>query len=258
MASSSNLESKSYAILHILVIGAAGDSDDSSRGQLPSVENILEFQLRHPGRKCYFYFIDPVHIQCRSDMELFAQYHARGIAHCVVTLAFSFDTFRHRYRVGVDEEALFIDYANVASSEHDFVSRLGANANWHYLVPGCSGPRLNLENAYTRASRLPKYTIQSTAPIPAGLSPEYIRGIRQELDNILAYVRLLPAGEEHKSPPEWLVAQLGANRDVWHAAREQAYQALTAFFRINNIPDPDCTPVEKWYSLVNKIFKSAS
>jgi hypothetical protein len=237
--------------MHILVIGAAGNDRDASRGQLPAVENILAFMAQRPGQQCYFYFIDPEHANCRGDMEKFRLYHERGIAHCMVPRNFRFATFHSDYRVGRDEEAFFIDYANLAASEFDLITSLGVNPSWSYLCPGCAGPRLNLSEAYARARTIPQYTIQGSLPVPAGLSPEYLRGIRRELESLLTYVRLLPS-ERGRQPPEWLMDQVGRDPGTWSVMREQAHATLAHFFNANGIADPDCTPLDQWYTLVNR------
>jgi len=247
---------------HVFVIGSAGfDSYEGvpgSKGQLPSVDNLQEFMsIRAIDSKtpnhCYFYFIDPRHLEVKSDVIAMQAYQNANIPFSFVNRPFSWDTFRKSYRIESNDHVLMVDYANYSTSEYEFSSRFGVRNNWHYWCPGCAGSRLDVEQAYIKARAIPSYSIHGSKPFPIKVSKDYREGVMKELNQLLIYARLLPATSSDPRPPNWILAEVGKDEDTWAIMRESAYQVLSAFFAANG-KDYTGIPVTQWYTLVRDII----
>lgn len=237
-ASSENLlvredrNSSKKAFLNVFIIGAASSS--CSEGQLPDAENLREFEKKYPFN-VYYHFIDPSH-RNDKDSKIFDTYI--GIHYSVSYFYFSFDAFMNQFLILKDDKALFIDYSGYSQSEYDFIDSFGINTNWHYLSLGCFGEKVNMDKLYVKARNIPIYTIYSNMPIPCELlSKEYRIAIRNELDKLLTYIRLLPLINTDPEPPEWLVKQddiiRSGDRTTWAYIRESAEQSLAKWFKVN-------------------------
>ena len=244
------MSSSSRPLLHVLVIGSSACPPDSN-GQLPEVTNILSFT---DINRCYFYFIDPRHYDVERDAKMFASYRDEDIPFCVVARNFNFETFSKEYKIEEKDRALFVDYAAIASSEYEFVSKLGNKKNWYYCTPGCGGKQLDLHEVYNKAKNNPHYTIYMDVPVPKGLSRAYRDDIKKEFNLFLQYVRYIPATSDDPDPPQWFVQRIGDDRKSWTMLRESAYQTLSHFFEVNGMSSYNCYPAENWHKLVSQVL----
>ncbi len=250
------MSSSDLQFFHILVIGSS-ECPPESNGQLPEVENIVSFMRENSDKQLYFYFIDPRHYDVPGDALFFQAYTEANVPYSIVPRNFKFETFSKEYKIGRDEEALFVDFANLGSSEYEFISRLGDRSNWHYYCPGCAGSQLNLSDAYQRARKIPRYTIHSDQPVPTVLSKAYRGDILKELQHLINYVRYLPATSKDTPPPDWFRKTIGEDRDLWTEMRVSSVQILSHFFERNRMISYNCFPPDMWYALLREIVVSA-
>lgn len=244
----------SSIMMHVFVIGSAGvNGQNGSSGQLPTLESIRKFMTIHPDKVCYFYFIDPRHLDVEGDLKLMGEYRKGDIPYSFVPRLFSWDTFSKEYRVEKGDHTLFIDYANYAASEYEYASRLGRNPNWHYWCPGCAGARLDPVEAYSKAIAIPHYSILGTDPLPAHSSVYYREGVMSEINSMLKYARLLPSNSSDPRPPPWLIREVGGDNETWAMMKESSHEVLANFFLANN-KDYISRPIDTWYSLVRAMI----
>jgi hypothetical protein len=249
-------------MFHVFIIGSAGfdpcENIPGSKGQLPTVENILQFMKYKHNKQCYLYFIDPRHLEVKSDLKFMEEYQKANIPCCFILRPFKFETFYQDYKIDNDDGALFIDFANFATSEYDFINHLEgqkSKKDWYYYTPGCSGPQLNLIEAYEKAKNIPHYTLFNDKPVPRTLSKAYKADILKELNSLLQYVRYIPATSKDARPPEWFLEKIGRDETTWTMLRESAYSVLSNWFERNCMMSYNCYPSEQWYKLVNDIIQ---
>lgn len=242
-------------MFHVLVIGAASHSEHG--GQLPHPEHIAKF-AKIDGKTAYYYFIDPDHYDSKSDGNTFGKYYEHNVAFCIINRTFNFVKFREEYKINVSESALFVDYANLTSSEYDFIVNLGNNPNWLYWSPGCSGERLDIGNAINTAKNIPRYNLYSTSPVPRNLSVNYQKSIATELNTAIVFVRLIPLDRDEKLP-DWLATHkllFGTDFETRLMIRESSLKLLTDFFTINGVDIHSINPTD-WLSVGKKVLASA-
>lgn len=251
-----NMRRMSVNLLHIVVIGAAGCPPDSE-GQLPLADNIIQFASMNPDKVPYFYFMDPRHWDVPNDIKTFQTYNEIGVAYCVITKNFRFDDFSTLFKIGKNDEVLFVDYANITSSEAEFITRFGERPSWNYLRPGCMGSRLDLICDYKQAQRVSHYTIHSDMPVPQYLSKEHREDLIKEISQLMGYIRYLPTDSKGLDPPQWLRNQIGDDRELWKEMYESAREVIVHFFEQNNMTTYNKFQIQNWDKLLKEIVMSA-
>ncbi len=236
-------------MFHILIIGSAGNFD--SKGQLPLVSSIKTFIESNHNKCCYFYFIDPNHFECDNDMKLMTTYYNAKINFSFINRNFSFDTFQKEYLINNNDEALFIDCANIVSSEYEFVNRLGNNTKWYYYCYGCNSPQINLMDIYNKAKVIPHYTIYSETKVPRNISKNYRVDILNDLQPYLSVIKYLTLDKENI--PQWIKTRFG-NEQNYDILLENSYNIVINLFEHNDIIDYNSIDVSKWSDIARKII----
>ena len=236
-------------MFHVFIIGSA--SNHSSPGQLPTAENIVKFyeEIKMPY---YIYCIDPNHKNNHKDMEKFVMYENANIPFAILPESFAFEKFQKEYKILKEDQALLVDFANLAESEYDFMKKLGNDKNLFYSTPGCAGKQLDILPTYNKAKSIPKYTIESSVPVPENLSTTYRQSLKVELGDIIALARLLP------NPPPWMKEKYNhikeADNETLLAIRDSSFDILKNFFQLNN-QNINNVDSKEWYQSIKTIMK---
>lgn len=243
--------------LHVFVIGAA--SNKSSTGQIPMPDTFHEFKKSHPHLMPYLYFIDPLHRNL-GDFFMLHNLMENEVPLCGIVGKFDPSDLADKYKILPGDEALFVDYAQIADTESAWKSLIGDDGKMlFYLAHNVDNPILDLEVAYSTA-QAGNYKISSECPVPKGLSKSRKTSLINELKTIIDYARLLPAHSGSPPAPEWLIkndARIRASStDDLFLLQAESEAIIASFFSLNGT-DIYKMKDTQWMSTARQIIERA-
>jgi hypothetical protein len=218
-------------MLNVYIIGSS--VSDPKYPQMPTKQNV-ELFFSELQRPITLHFIDPQHDQNKNDGPFFEAYQTIQSDNCKIRVwahEFSFETFYDVFQPEEKSDMFFVDFANYARSEYEFMLRMG-DSNRRFYCPGCMGEQLDLLQVYKNTPMC--YRLTSADPVPSYLNRKYRENVLDHLNTLINYVRLLTL----PSPPAWLLNSLPPGFYCLEKRQhliDSAHDLLKHFFSVNGL-----------------------